>query len=109
MSEMPKMPEPNGYIVGLQWIRHKKTADSLSDDPLEVYTADQMRAFANEATRQAMERAIRACLDLQAPDFSGLHPAQAQGETHRFDMTTVACANAIRALADVAGEKGVGK
>lgn len=56
------------------------------------YTADQMRAYADEAVRLERERCARACLDLKPPDLS-----HAPGEYHRFDITTLACAAAIRA------------
>ena len=54
----PKFPEPNGYIVGLQWFRHKQTAHSLSGDPLKVYTEEQMQAYALSYAEQARQEAL---------------------------------------------------
>lgn len=71
-AEMPKMPEPvawrymhEGKPIGI----HPRTIDRyyrfegkfIDGEPL--YTANQMREYAQEATRQAMETAAKVCHD----------------------------------------------
>lgn len=56
-----KMPEPVAWRYASDWPRCVYyTAGTPADDAEFLYTADQMREFANEATRLAMDRAIEA-------------------------------------------------
>lgn len=59
----------------------------IATSSIDLYTADQMRQMFDAAT----ERAAKECLALKPPDLN-----HAPGDYHRFDITTAACAAAIR-------------
>lgn len=56
------------------------------------YDEDDMRAYAEAAIKQEREACFRACLDLKGPDLD-----HAPDEYHRFAITVIAFAAAIRA------------
>lgn len=102
---MMKMPEP----VGEAFYDHVHKNGLIERRKTHIYTADQMRAFAQEATRQAMERAVQACLDQAAKTSVTATDTRDPAFTMIDHAAITRCVAAIRALSDVAGEKGVGK
>lgn len=80
-DDLPPLPEPDLFDV--------------TDDNFRGYSEAQMRAYAEQAVKQERAACARACLDLKAPDLD-----HAPGEYHRFDITTAACAAAIRARSE---------
>lgn len=111
MSEMMKPVAwrytHEGKPIGLH---HRKTdryyaLDGKFIEAEPLYTAAQLQ----EAARHAMERAAQACLE-QASKASVTATDTRDPAFHMIDHAAITrCVNAIRALADVAGEKGVGK
>lgn len=101
IADMPKMPEPVATAlssgIANDLIRVRVRPNSSVDVGQKLYTADQMREFANEATRQAMERAAKVCDYMVKANFD----YSAKGAARD-------CASAIRtrALSDVAAQEG---
>lgn len=87
-AEMPKMPEP----VGEAFYDHVHKNGLIERRKTHIYTAEQMRAYAQEAARQAMERAA-SVIELMGPPPSCDDP---QSEAARHGAK--ACAELVRAL-----------
>lgn len=83
MTELPPLPE---YVYGHECSTHER-----------VYTADQMRAYAAEAVRVALEQAAQVCE--QRAELQSLRDIH-EGNDYAAERAIEAkgCAAAIRAL-----------
>lgn len=111
-GEMPKMPTafevvyefPSPFGGVHRKLDSNRWNGSMPTTSQPVYSQDQLIAYAQEATRQAMERAAKVCDDAAAAlNTPGKRTNQV--DRHVADVLE-AKADAIRALSDVAAQEG---
>lgn len=104
MNDLPKLPEPVAYIDQHRAKRLGQRIPMLTTltvhraflDDVGLYTADQMRAYANQVREQALEEAAKVC-EL----FCRYEPEETGCMRHHRDGSWIeadACAAAIRKL-----------
>ena len=84
-NNLPKLPEPVAYIAAIKAQRLGQkipmmttlTVHRAFSDDVMLFTAEQMAAYAQEATRQAMERTLSICRQMEERGYDAKDCAEA--------------------------------